>query len=89
MTYINLFRHEGHNFDEWLEALLKTENLKGKKKASRLAYIRRLNHRFVERLVARAELITTQIVENKSDNALTSDASHHPNVPPQKNDYND
>jgi len=58
MTHVNLFRHEGYNFDEWLDALLKTDFLKGRNKATRLAQARRLNHRFVQRLVGRAEEIT-------------------------------
>jgi hypothetical protein len=62
MTHVNLFRHEGHNFDEWLRALLNTEGLKGRNKARRLAEVRRLNQRFVQRLVDRAEEITTQQV---------------------------
>ena len=55
MTHVNLFRNEGYHFDEWLDALLKTDFLKGRNKATRLAQARRLNHSFVQRLVGRAE----------------------------------
>jgi hypothetical protein len=58
MTHVNLFRLEGYNFDEWLDALLKTDFMKGRNKATRLAQARRLNHRFVQRLVGRADEIT-------------------------------
>jgi hypothetical protein len=65
MTHVNLLRHEGYNFDEWLDALLKTDFLKGRNKARRLAQARRLNNRFVQRLVGRAEEITKQQVIQK------------------------
>ncbi len=62
MIHVNLFRHEGYHFDEWLDALLKTDFLKGRNKARRFTIDILLNHRFLQRLVGRAEEITKQKV---------------------------
>jgi hypothetical protein len=38
MTNVNLLIHEGHNFDEWLNQMLKTDFLKEQNKTRQLMY---------------------------------------------------
>jgi hypothetical protein len=60
MIHVNLFRHEGYSLDQWLDALLKTDFMKGRNKPRRFTIDILLNHRFVQQLVGRAEEITKQ-----------------------------
>ena len=57
LTCANLFQHEGHNFEQWIDHLLAKPDLKGRKNRHRLLQARRENQRFVERLVEKANMI--------------------------------
>ncbi len=49
-----------HNFDQWLQLLLRQENLRGSKKIAKVALYRRQNQHFVEHLVHQAEQLTRE-----------------------------
>ncbi len=58
LNHKNLFEHEGHKFEQWLDRLPEAGNLRGKKKANLAVIRRRANDHFVQRLLERAEEIT-------------------------------
>ena len=60
MTATQLFEHEGYDFEKWLRELLNVPKqlMQGRNKKRKAVYSRRLQERFVQRLVETAQRIT-------------------------------